>query len=185
MYNCISITAFSLRAVVTSSCTVCGWIVGLVWLVDSYGSMFCFIPSPSDGVNLISVDPPEPRQTCQSFSASVDVAWCVLDNGHVYIRRQMAGHCLPGYGWDKVDMIQIGLCFEGLFLSELTALKLSQLKVIKNHFSRFCPDGSERLLLLWLNYILIWDYMYLAPFTYLIKTLHIWQCDWSKQVHIW
>lgn len=103
---------------------------GLIWLVDSFGQMFCFVPSSSKRLNLISVDPPEPQQTCRSFSASVGLAWCLLNNGHVYIRRQMAGHCLPGYGWDKVDMAQIGQPLAVMLCTITVALCLARVLFI-------------------------------------------------------
>jgi len=54
------------------------------------------------------VDPPVEGVTYRAVSASAETVWVILSNNEVYIRQQMSPHCVEGYGWDRVDLAQLG-----------------------------------------------------------------------------
>jgi len=83
-------------------------LTGALWLVQSNGAMFCMAHNADCTAQLFEVVPPEFESKSISISSNSGIVWCLLDNGHVYIRKGIQRRCRQGLNWQRVNMVQLG-----------------------------------------------------------------------------
>lgn len=70
--------------------------------------MFCLANNADGTAQLFEVQSPEDVFKCVCVSANGDNMWCVLENGHVYIRKRIHHRCRHGLEWHRINMLQLG-----------------------------------------------------------------------------